>query len=419
MTDHPTTPPPGTPPPGPPDAPRVQPTPTSPPPSGPPLGRAPVPTVPPPRRPRRRRQPLPTAPPPGAGAWAPPRRRLPAWLSLPVLIAGPLVAIGLVAGLVLAPVPTLLPVPTFLVVAGAFWWFDRLEPEPWADRVHAMLWGATVAIAVAGTVNTVVALTLGDVAAVVVSAPIVEEALKAAGLLWIASRRRIDSVTDGIVFAGWIAAGFAAVENVNYFLLAAEQGQLFGVFLLRGVLSPFAHPLFTIWIGVTLARAIERGRSPWRGVVPGYLVAVLLHALWNGSTFLGGGVAALSILAFLGLFLTTAVLLVRQRSRQRRRTAQLVPQLGQLYGLTATEIATFGSWARTLHVRRSLPRAQRRGFDAVHAAVARIVALHAGEREPTVGRQQQALRELWAARRGQSRYELPGVPPAAAPPTLG
>lgn len=324
-------------------------------------------------------------------------------------IAGPLVALGLVLALLFAPLPTLLPVPTFLVVVGAFVWFDRLEPEPWVDRIHAMLWGATVAIVIALVVNTVVDLTFGAFASTVVSAPIVEEAAKGAGLLWIATRRRIDSVTDGVVFAGWIAAGFAAIENVSYFADASQQGLLFGTFLLRGVLSPFAHPLFTIWMGITLARAVERGRSPWLGIVPGYVAAVVLHAAWNAAAVLGGGVAVVSLLAFAGLFIAAAIVLVRQRGRHRARVAALVPSLAELYGLTPDEVMTFASWPRTLQVRRSLPRHQRRTFDAVHGAVARIVNLHLGERPPSVARQQQAVQELWIARRGGSRYDLPST----------
>ena len=355
-----------------------------------------------------RRRPLPVTPPPGPTAWERPGR-LPAWLSWPVVVTGPLVAIALVFALLFAPLPTLLPIPTFLVVVLAFWWFDRLEPEPWADRIHAMLWGGTVAIVVAFVINTGVGFVFGPVVATVVSAPIVEESAKAAGLLWIASRRRIDSVTDGLVFAGWIAAGFAAVENVNYFVEASAEGLLVGTFFLRGVLSPFVHPLFTIFVGITLARAVERGRSPWLGVLPGLLIAIVLHALWNGAAVLGGGVVLLSLLAFAVLFGVACTVLVRQRGRLRRRTVALVPRLAELYGLTPTEVATFASWPRTLHVRRSLPRAQRRGFDAVHGAVARVVGLHLGDVPPSPERQQQALQELWAARSGRSRYDLPST----------
>ena len=93
-----------------------------------------------------------------------------------------------------------------------------------------------------------------------VSAPLVEEARQGRVrarrmLLW--RRGQFDGVIDGIVYAGFCAAGFAFTENIYYFgRVFAEHG--FGTvttagvgpaFILRGVLSPFTHPLFTVMIG--------------------------------------------------------------------------------------------------------------------------------------------------------------------------
>ena len=68
------------------------------------------------------------------------------------------------------------------------------------------------------------------------------------GLLWW-RRREFDGVIDGIVYAELVAAGFAFTENILYFGrafvpggLASEQGGVLIVFVLRGLLSPFAHP---------------------------------------------------------------------------------------------------------------------------------------------------------------------------------
>jgi protease PrsW len=329
------------------------------------------------------------------------RPRLAAWVSPPVLVGLVLVLPMLVGALVVAPVATLLPLPSFAVVLAAFVWFDRLEPEPWEERVHAVLWGATITIAVAGAVNGLAAVIGGEVFATVVAAPIVEETMKAAGILYAVRRRKVDSVTDGIVYAGWIAAGFALVENVSYFVIAAGEGALLGTVIVRGVLSPFAHPLFTIWVGIAIGRAVVRGRDPRVAALPGLALAIVLHGLWNAAA-LGAtrdaATASVLALGFVGLFVVTAIVLVVGRLRARHRFAELVPQVAARYGLTPQEVVAFSDWRRTLAIRRALPRRERRAFDVRHAAIARLVALHqrAGEPDPTV--EQQLLASLRAAR---------------------
>jgi hypothetical protein len=138
----------------------------------------------------------------------------------------------------------------------------------------------------------------GDLAAAVISAPIAEEACKGTfliGLLWL-WRREFDGVVDGIVYAGLVAAGFAFTENVLYFgrAFALDGGSVAVIFLLRGVLAPFAHPVFTSIIGITVGLVARRrnpaGQAllhPAGYLVVGYLGAVGLHALWNASAGLG------------------------------------------------------------------------------------------------------------------------------------
>jgi protease PrsW len=327
------------------------------------------------------------------------RPRLVAWLSPPVLVGAVLVVPMLIAALLTAPLPTLLPVPSFLVVLGVFLWFDRLEPEPREERVHAVLWGATITIAVAGVVNGVAAAVGGEVVATVVSAPLVEEAMKGAGILYAVRRRMVDSVTDGVVYAGWIAAGFALVENVTYFTYAATEGALLGTVIVRGILSPFAHPLFTIWIGIAIGRAVVRGRDPRIGALPGLALAVVLHAAWNATALgLTGAPVLLPIVGFIVLFLVTAGVLIGGRLRGRRRFAALVPHVAGRYGLTPDEVLAFSDWGRTLAIRRSLPRRGRRAFDARHAAVARLVALHRRAEPPDPAVERRLLASLWEAR---------------------
>lgn len=175
---------------------------------------------------------------------------------------------------------------------------DRYDPEPLYALLMALGWGAVAACGVSAMVNTLAAALFGEALATVVSAPLVEEASK--GILLVGFffflRREFDGIVDGIIYASFVAIGFAAVENVVYYARAGLQSPelLGGTFLVRGLLTPWLHPLFTAMTGIGVGLARE-STQPWvRILAPpaGYSVAVFLHALWNGMAHLLGGFGA-------------------------------------------------------------------------------------------------------------------------------
>lgn len=201
--------------------------------------------------------------------------------------AGP-AGLALCTGLAVVPVP---------VVLAAFRWIDRAEPEPTRLLVAAFLWGATTACFLSMVVETVVRLPLW------LSAGIFEEIAKGAllvVLIWFV-RSEFDGVTDGIVYGGFVAAGFAFSENIGYFVSSYVYGatadwasahavpgeyhthDLFVNFLLRGLASPFAHPLFTVMFGIGLGLAVSSAKRGVRVIAPfvGLTAAIGLHGLWD------------------------------------------------------------------------------------------------------------------------------------------
>ena len=72
-------------------------------------------------------------------------------------------------------------------------------------------------------------------------------------------------------------------------------------FVLRGIASPFAHPLFTLPFGIAIGLAVRRRSWLAKIVLPllGYLMAVTLHGLWNGSALRGIGTFALGYVAIM------------------------------------------------------------------------------------------------------------------------
>jgi RsiW-degrading membrane proteinase PrsW (M82 family) len=169
-----------------------------------------------------------------------------------------------------------LPVP---IVVLTLRWLDRYEPEPWRYLVFTFLWGALVA-----TVSALVLQIAGhglvpEGASAILIAPPTEEFGKALPvlLLLLFRRREFGGVVDGIVYAGMAGIGFAFTENVLYFSSAYQDGAQHGqgllalgvLFVVRGIMSPFAHPLFTACVGIGLGLAALYRRPAVRIGAPG------------------------------------------------------------------------------------------------------------------------------------------------------
>lgn len=201
--------------------------------------------------------------------------------------------------MVLSSLLALMPLAGILLVVR---FIDRWEPEPRSLMVLALFWGAAVSVAIALFVDLVIQVATGgstsearQVMSVVVQAPIVEEIAKGFGLLvvlWV-GRRAYDGPVDGVVYGALVGAGFAFTENVLYFADALHAGGAQAAtvtFFLRAVMSPFAHVMFTVVIGYAVGKAVQSGASGggvWWAWVRGLIVAIALHALWNGSSIFG------------------------------------------------------------------------------------------------------------------------------------
>ncbi|MFC0552912.1 PrsW family intramembrane metalloprotease [Planotetraspora thailandica] len=225
-------------------------------------------------------------------------------------------------GLAVAPVP--------LLLAGVLA-LDRMEPEPRTNLIFAFAWGAGIAVLLAGILNSLnllyVARALGDPDSArnlvaTFGAPPVEETLKGIVLLGLLRfrRRELDGPTDGIIYASMVGLGFAMSENVSYYLAALNhdgpQG-LAATVVLRGVLSPFAHPLFTSLIGISVAYAANRRGAPAVVmIVAGWFGAMILHGIWNGFASFGGlpGLAV-AYLILMALLVVEITVIVKDRKR--------------------------------------------------------------------------------------------------------
>ncbi|GAA0238596.1 PrsW family intramembrane metalloprotease [Saccharothrix mutabilis subsp. mutabilis] len=286
-------------------------------------------------------------------------------------------------------VAALLPV---VAVLGAFLWVDRWEPEPAKILLLAFAWGACGAT-ITSLVFNQTAHVLGELLnggdgstfAAVIGAPIVEEATKAAFVIALFLRRReeFDGVVDGIVYAGVTAAGFAYTENIYYFarvFVDSGFGDLssgvIALFILRGVLSPFAHPLFTSMTGIGIGIAAMTTNKRIRVLAPvlGYLGAAGLHSLWNFSTTVGTGSTFINLyfLIMVPVFAAMVWLVVWQRRREQRIVAGQLPEMAANRWIASSEVTLLAS----LQGRRRWRRAVRRkvGDQAARAVAGYQVA---------------------------------------------
>jgi RsiW-degrading membrane proteinase PrsW (M82 family) len=267
---------------------------------------------------------------------------------------------GFVVGFIMAILPAPLLISLVLVL-------DRLEPEPWRNLVFAFMWGAGVAVLGALILNTAGLVFVtgplfgaerGHFVSAAVGAPVIEESLKGAvlfGLLWF-RRNEIDGLTDGIVYAAMVALGFATMENITYYIRAFDAGgaaQLQTVFIMRGVISPLGHPLFTSMTGIGVAwAATHRGGGRALAPVAGLLGAMLLHGIWNGSTGFGLGVLALVYLVDLVILIALIVLVVRERKRIVRLIGTYLPMYAGTGLVTPQDVQMLGRLAARRAARR-------------------------------------------------------------------
>lgn len=141
-----------------------------------------------------------------------------------------------------------------------------------------------------------------------VIAPFTEELTKALGILPLSSRAR--ELEDGLIFGAVVGLGFAATENFFYETSAYLEGGaalLIGTIVLRTFASALLHASASAITGYGMTAERFLGRS-W---FPYYLLAVLLHAVFNlaasSGPFLEGVIGEAAYLIGLVVAVTLAI----------------------------------------------------------------------------------------------------------------
>jgi RsiW-degrading membrane proteinase PrsW (M82 family) len=117
---------------------------------------------------------------------------------------------------------------------------------------------------------------------------LIEEAVKLLALAFLTRQLAHKYARDGMILGAAVGFGFAAFESAGYAFTAlfTEQGlslmQLVQTELLRGVLAPVGHGLWTAILGGVLfsSSGREHFALTWR-LLFSYLGVSILHALWD------------------------------------------------------------------------------------------------------------------------------------------
>jgi RsiW-degrading membrane proteinase PrsW (M82 family) len=291
-------------------------------------------------------------------------------------------------GFALAPVP---------LVVGAFLWLDRYQPEPLRYLVAAFSWGAVVSVAIVLPLQLLAAFQLDvtDTALATFVAPLTEEPAKGAFLIVVLLRRRreLDGVVDGLVYAGLVGVGFSFTENVGYYAGAYGGGlapelsgpeATTGLFIVRGLFSPFTHSLFAaaFGLGVGLAVLAHNRWVRWLGPVLGMLTAITLHGLWNGSVsyFGGGGFLLVYLLMMVPTFVAFVAIAALARRSEGRILVRALTDAGGRGWLHPAEVPYLASFPLRADARRFAKRVggegAARAVKAYQSAATRMAFQH-------------------------------------------
>jgi protease PrsW len=111
-------------------------------------------------------------------------------------------------------------------------------------------------------------------------APVTEEVLKAAYIVWLFHRSRVGFVVDAATYGFAVGTGFAFLENIYY--LQVHPNPTIWTWIVRGFGTALMHGGATAILAM-ISRTLHNRSSGFRPelMLPGLVIAVVLHSLYN------------------------------------------------------------------------------------------------------------------------------------------
>jgi protease PrsW len=205
--------------------------------------------------------------------------------------------------------PTVVLLGSFLVpVTGVVWYLDH-DPSPaFSPRriLAAFILAAVIGVVAASVLEFWVVLGPGPIGNLKVG--LIEELVKGVAIVFLAWGIQSFTRRDGIVLGAAVGFGFAALESSGYALasLFVVQGSHLSLSfmsvvvteLVRGLLAPFSHGLWSAILGGAIFHAARNGRLrlTW-GPLVAYLGVSVLHGAFD--TF--GSIPGYIVISVIGL----------------------------------------------------------------------------------------------------------------------
>ena len=185
-------------------------------------------------------------------------------------------------------IPTLVLLGSFLVpITFVFWAFERRDSgEITAPLLlNTFISGGVLGVLAASLLESYL---LHPSPWMFFGVGLIEEGVKLAVLAWLTRNLAVKSVRDGIILGASVGFGFAAFESAGYAFTAlfTERGlslmQVVETEVLRGLLAPVGHGLWTAILGGVLFHASTRQHFVLSGrLFLAWIGVSVLHGLWD------------------------------------------------------------------------------------------------------------------------------------------
>jgi RsiW-degrading membrane proteinase PrsW (M82 family) len=145
-------------------------------------------------------------------------------------------------------------------------------------------------------------------------APLTEEILKSVVIVYLFARHRVAFLVDAAIIGFAVGAGFAAVENIHYFVALEENGV--AMWVVRGFGTALMHGSVSAIMAIISKQLVDdHGSARLWVFLPGLALVTVLHSAFN-HFFIAPTVTTVLILVVLPVFFVAVFHLSEARTRE-------------------------------------------------------------------------------------------------------